>query len=150
VAGRAGRGDRPGRVLVQAFRCSHFAIRTAAEHDFAAFALREMRYRRSLGYPPFSHMARVLIADPNRERAAARAREAADAIESAGGGRIVVLGPAPAPLERLRGRYRIHLLVRAAARGRLLAALNGMLDTLGPEGGAPRGLVVDVDPVTLQ
>jgi primosomal protein N' (replication factor Y) len=150
VAGRAGRGDRPGRVIVQAFRPGHAAIRAAAAQDYAAFAGREMRYRRSLGYPPCSHLARVLVVDRDPARARDRAREAAAALEVTGEGRLVILGPTTAPLARLRGRHRVHLLVRARARGRLVAALAGMLDALFPEGAAPRGLTVDVDPVTLQ
>jgi primosomal protein N' (replication factor Y) len=150
VAGRAGRGESPGRVLVQAFRPGHPAIRSALDQDHAAFAAREMRYRKALGYPPCSHMARVLVRDVDPERARARAREAAAALEEAGEGRLVLLGPAPAPLARIRGRHRVHLLVRAGARGRLVAALRGMLDALDPESGAPRGLLVDVDPLQLQ
>jgi primosomal protein N' (replication factor Y) len=150
VAGRAGRGDRPGRVLVQAFRPGHPAIRSALTQDHAGFASKEMRYRRALGYPPCSHLARVLVSDGDLGRARARAREAAEALAAAGEGRLVLLGPAPAPLARLRGRHRIHLLARATARGRLVAALRAMLQTLDPEGGAPRGLIVDVDPLQLQ
>lgn len=150
VAGRAGRGEGPGRVLVQAFRPGHPAIRSALDQDHAAFAAREMRYRRALGYPPCSHLARVLVSDSDPGRARERARRAFAALEEAGEGHLVILGPAPAPLARLRGRHRVHLLVRAGARGRLVAALRGMLDTLDPDGGAPRGLLVDVDPLQLQ
>ena len=150
VAGRAGRGDRPGRVLVQAFRPDHPALRAAAAQDFDTFADRERRYRRALGYPPFSHLARIVVSDPDPTRAMDRAREAASALREAGDGRISLLGPAPAPLARLRGRYRVHLLVRAAARGRLVAALGGMLDELFPEGRSSRGMVIDIDPRNLQ
>jgi primosomal protein N' (replication factor Y) len=150
VAGRAGRGSRPGQVLVQAFRPEHPAIRSAAGQHFETFADREMRYRRALGYPPCTHLARVLVTDASPRRALERAKRAAAALEEAGRGRVVLLGPSPAPLARLRGKHRIHLLARAAARGRLVAALAGMLDVLDPDGGAPRGLSVDVDPVSLQ
>jgi primosomal protein N' (replication factor Y) len=150
VAGRAGRGQSPGRVVVQAYRPDHPAIRAALTQDHPAFAAKEMRYRRALGYPPCSHMARVLVSDRDQDRARSRAREAARALEEAGEGRLVLLGPAPAPLARLRGRHRIHLLARATARGRLVAALKSMLQALDPEGCAPRGLAVDLDPLQLQ
>lgn len=149
VGGRAGRGERPGRVVVQAFRPDHYAIQCAAAHDYAAFYQKESRYRRIMGYPPFAALANVVAAAKTLETAQRRARAAADAIRQAGGGDVKILGPAVAPLARLKGRWRFQIMVRSANRRRLSDVLNEALDSLEGSAGPPRDLVVDVDPASL-
>ncbi len=143
AAGRVGRGDRPGRVVVQTARPDHEAIRAAALQDHVAFAEAELRFRLAFRYPPFAHLLLALFADKDRAKAEAAARAAASALAaSAVSARVRLLGPAPAPLERLKGAWRFHLLVKADRRegiaeaGELLARLPG----------APR---LDVDPQNL-
>jgi primosomal protein N' (replication factor Y) len=145
LAGRAGRGATPGRVVLQTYHPDHYAIRAALEHDDAAFADQEMRFRRLFDYPPFSRMALVWSRDRDRERASSRLRELAAAVRgdpAAAGLRIT--GPAPAPLERLKGEWRFQLAVRGAS-GRLVRAA---LATALAERRDP-GLTVDVDPYQL-
>jgi primosomal protein N' (replication factor Y) (superfamily II helicase) len=136
VAGRAGRGAQPGRVIVQTYAPGHYAVRAAAALDVDGFADDELLRRRLLGYPPFSVMARLLIADPDRGRAEERGRRAAEAVA---GGDVEVLGPLPSYVARRAGRYRFQVVVRAAdadARGRALDRV-------------PPGVTIDVDPESL-
>jgi primosomal protein N' (replication factor Y) len=123
VAGRAGRGAAPGRVVVQTFVPSHYAIRCAAGHDYEAFYREEMRHRSALAYPPHAQLLRVLVSAPEAEAARGAAQELAaqvpterplDTQSDPGEMRpaLEVLGPAPAPLSRLRDRERFHFLVK--------------------------------------
>ncbi|HUO86613.1 MAG TPA: primosomal protein N', partial [Thermoanaerobaculia bacterium] len=142
LAGRAGRGDRPGRVVIQTFHPDHYAIRAALTHDDAAFAEEEMRFRRLFHYPPFTRMVQLLIRDRDRARGAAAAGELAAALRRESvAGEVRISGPAPAPLERLQGRWRFQLLVRTASSQRLHDLLHRALPASpGAE------LTVDVDP----
>jgi primosomal protein N' (replication factor Y) len=136
VAGRAGRGERPGRVVIQAYAPSHYAIRAAAALDVDAFADEDLLRRRLLGYPPFSVLARLLVADPDRGRAEERGRLAADAVAGHG---VDVLGPLPAYVARRAGRYRYQVVVRAADADARAEALERV----------PPGVAIDVDPESL-
>jgi primosomal protein N' (replication factor Y) len=143
AAGRVGRGEKPGLVVVQTARPDHEAIRAAARQDHAAFAEAELRFRRAFRYPPFNHLLLVLFADVERAKAEAAARSAASALSaSAAGARIRLLGPAPAPLDRLKGLWRFHLLVKGDRR-EAVAEAGEFLATLP---GEPR---LDVDPQSL-
>ncbi len=112
VAGRAGRDRAPGRVIVQTFSPDHYAIRPVREHDYESFYAEELSHRAPLGYPPFGHLVRVRVSGPD----VARTRHAADALAAAAAppAGVELLGPAPAPLARLRGRHRIQLLAKGA------------------------------------
>jgi primosomal protein N' (replication factor Y) (superfamily II helicase) len=113
LAGRAGRGERPGRVVIQTHHPDHYAIRAALEHDDAAFAEEELRFRRTFHYPPYTRLVQLLLRDRNRARAEERIGEIARALRAHPlGSTVRIVGPASAPLERLRGRYRFQLLVR--------------------------------------
>ena len=148
VAGRAGRGDVPGRVLVQTYDPEHHAIVFAAKHDVAGFTERELVDRRELGYPPFSRLALVRVDAVSEEEArracAELARVARGAIEGSTG--VDVLGPAPAPLTRLRGRHRFRIMVRSADRSALRKVLFAVERARAD---LPRGVRsgIDVDPV---
>jgi len=145
LAGRAGRGDRPGKVVIQTYHPEHYAIQAALKHDDELFAQEEMRFRRIFHYPPYTRMVQLLLRDTHRERAQATMDRIARALEShplASGVRIS--GPAPAPFERLRGRWRFQLLLRGPSGRRLRDLLREAL----PES-LPGDLVVDVDPHEL-
>ena len=147
VAGRAGRGDSPGTVHVQTFHPEHPAIRRAAEHDVAGFAAAELEFRRAFFYPPFSELAAIarLVAGPRPRRVGGR-RAAARLCASLPDG-LRLSGPAPAPLERLQGRWRFQLL---AARGGPPRACSPPSRRRCPER-PPAGvqIAVDVDPQDL-
>lgn len=148
VSGRGGRGDQPGRVVVQTFNPNHYAIRRAQEHDYVGFYEDELPLRRELGYPPFSRLIGLHFSSLKKEegkKAVAeigkRAREMAGTIA---GGKADVIGPAESPLARLRGRYRWQMLLR----GKESRPLHLLAEKL-MEGAERNGLEirVDVDPV---
>ncbi len=145
LAGRAGRGERPGRMVIQTFLPDHYAIRAALLQDDVAFAEQEMRFRRIFHYPPYTRMVQLLLRDANRERGLARLGEIAARIgRHPRAEELRVTGPATAPLERLRGEWRLQLLVRSAQGGLLRQAIR---EALGEKPHA--GLAVDVDPFHL-
>ncbi|MCY3964360.1 MAG: primosomal protein N' [Acidobacteria bacterium] len=114
LAGRAGRGDRPGRFVIQTYYPDHYAIQALLKGDDEAFASQEMRFRRVFHYPPFTRMIQIVVRDRDRERGWRRISELAKAARTnraAAGVRFS--GPAPAPLERLKGRWRFQLLMRS-------------------------------------
>jgi primosomal protein N' (replication factor Y) len=145
LAGRAGRGERAGRVVIQTYHPEHYAVRAALAHDDAAFAREEMRFRRIFHYPPFTRMAQILVRDKDRGKAETAMRELArQVLAHRHAGAVRVSGPAPAPFERLRDRWRFQLLLRSASLGKLHALLADVV----PE--TPSAdVVVDVDPQQL-
>ena len=145
VAGRAGRGDAPGTVHVQTFHPDHPAIRRAAGHDVDGFAAEELAFRRSFFYPPFAQLASVLVSSPEREKAEASAAALGKAFQESGAS-LRISGPAPAPLERLQGRWRFQILIRAAERLAVLDALEQAVPERPPSGVQ---IAVDVDPQDL-
>ena len=136
VAGRAGRGPMPGRVIIQAYAPGHHAVRAAASLDVDGFADDELLRRRLLGYPPFGVLARLLIGDPDRARAEARGRDAAAAVAAPG---VEVMGPLPAYVARRAGRYRFQVVLRAPDAETRAVALERV----------PSGIAIDVDPESL-
>ncbi|HZF07509.1 MAG TPA: primosomal protein N' [Thermoanaerobaculia bacterium] len=145
LAGRAGRGERPGRVVIQTYHPKHYAIQAVLKGDDLGFVREEMRFRRAFHYPPFSRLVQLLVKDKNREKAQALAAELARDLAAHPLSRQVRLsGPAPAPLERLRGQWRFQLLVRSAD-GR---ALHRLMKEVLPEN-PPWDLTIDVDPQQL-
>jgi primosomal protein N' (replication factor Y) len=149
VAGRSGRGDRPGEVVIQSYHPDHYTFQLASTQRFEDFYQRESRYRRALFYPPFSALAGVVVMDRNAERARETARETGEFLNGLREERLRVLGPAPAPLERIKRVHRYQLLVKAAARDALHQALGRLQTHLeGLRLGATR-VTIDVDPVSL-
>ena len=145
LAGRAGRGDRPGRVVIQTYHPEHYAIRAALNQDDEGFAKEELRFRRVFHYPPYTRMVQLLVRDKNRERAQMGIHNlAADLASHPLASGVRITGPAPAPLERLRGEWRFQLLARSAD-GR---ALHRLLRQVLPEN-PPFDLVIDIDPQQL-
>jgi primosomal protein N' (replication factor Y) len=145
VAGRAGRGEKPGRVVIQTYHPDHYAIQAALRGDDAGFAREELHFRRVFHYPPFSRMVQLLVRDKNRDRAQAHIAELAAGLAAHPlSGKVRISGPAPAPLERLRGEWRFQLLARSAdGRG-----LHRMLAEALPKNPG-FDLVIDVDPQQL-
>jgi primosomal protein N' (replication factor Y) len=151
AAGRAGRGDAPGRVLVQTFYPDHYAIRLAAEQNYEGFFSREMRFRRMMHYPPVTALANVIAQDTKLEQAARVAKQIGDffsAVERQSDG-LKILGPSPAPLARVEGRYRIQFLLKAVSRARLNAVLRQLVDHCEQQGISPHSVMIDVDPVSI-
>jgi primosomal protein N' (replication factor Y) len=148
VAGRAGRGTLPGIVLVQTINPDHYAVRLAAAQDYAAFYEKELNFRRMMMYPPFSAMANVLVRSEKKEMAMRMSSELGILL-SPPPEKLRILGPAEAPVPRLKNEYRYQFLVKAASR----TVLNELLQkirkyALDHKWGAT-ALVIDVDPLTL-
>lgn len=151
VAGRAGRRDRPGRVLIQTRSPEHPAIRFAAKHDVEGFLERELLDRSEVGYPPFTRIGLVRIDAADEDVARGTATQIAKSLKASAevrGRKVVVLGPAAAPIARLRGRYRFRVLVRAEERGPLRAALT-IAARARDEADRRARVVIDVDPVAM-
>ncbi|MCG8403433.1 MAG: primosomal protein N' [Firmicutes bacterium] len=154
VAGRTGRGETPGEVLIQTYTPDHYAVDAAARHDYLRFFSHELELRRVMGYPPFSKMVRFLIRGGNEQsvrEAAENMRQSLDVFTTAGkGDKILIAGPAPAPLARLKNYYRWHVIIWSADY-RVLRRL--MEDMWRATGFAPPGkglhLSVDVDPMSI-
>ncbi|MGI9105121.1 MAG: primosomal protein N' [Pyrinomonadaceae bacterium] len=151
VAGRAGRGTLAGRVMIQTYHPEHYALRHACAQDFDAFFAEEIRYRQTLSYPPFVSLASLLIHGEDLTRVQSTAAEIKQALDHANADRACrILGPAPAPLARLRGEHRFQILLKARNRTRMRA----VLDVALAEAGASRNcdlhsVNVEIDPVNL-
>jgi primosomal protein N' (replication factor Y) len=149
VSGRAGRGDLPGRVVVQTYYPDHYAILAAAKHDYAAFVERELKYRRAMHYPPFGVLANVLLQSQKLEEVAPWAAELGHWFQTTAPEGVRVLGPCTAPIARIKGTYRFHLILKAASRKELNHALRAMLAHADEAAIPRRNLVVDVDALRL-
>jgi primosomal protein N' (replication factor Y) len=145
VSGRAGRGELPGRVVVQTYYPDHYAVVAAGKHDYTSFVERELKYRRWMHYPPFGTLANVLVQAERLEEAAAWSAELGKWFQKASPAGVRVLGPCTAPVARIKGIYRFHLILKATARGSLNAALRAMLAHADTAGVPRRNLIVDVD-----
>jgi primosomal protein N' (replication factor Y) len=150
VSGRAGRGELPGRVVVQTYYPDHYAIVAATANDYASFAERELKYRRWMHYPPFGALANVLVRSPKLEEAAGWAATLGKyLVQNQNSGAVRVLGPCTAPIARIKGVYRFHLILKAASRKALNATLRGLMAHAEKAEIPRRHLVVDVDPQRL-
>jgi primosomal protein N' (replication factor Y) len=116
VAGRAGRGLKPGRVLVQTYQPDHYSLLAAREHDYQSFFDQEIKYREQLEYPPFTSLVNMVLSGEEELRVAETARAVADLLQD-GGFTGDILGPAPAPLAKLRGQFRYHVMLKGKEIG---------------------------------
>jgi primosomal protein N' (replication factor Y) len=153
VAGRAGRGPRGGRVLVQTFTPEHPCIARAAAHDYAGFVESELKHRRAHNYPPYQRLARVIVRSRDQEAAGGFAGRTAEAFRQAQarlGGEakeVRILGPAEAPVFRLKGYFRHHFQLQSASAGALHQVLRAVLPALRPPSGVE--FTLDVDPFQM-
>ena len=147
VAGRTGRGERPGRVLVQTFCPDHHAIICAQHHDYLGFVAAELPTRQAAGVPPFGRLVRLIARGPDESAVAAFIQQAAHALAAAAPPTVRQFGPAPAPVLKIRNLFRFHLQLRAPAARPLQELLRTVLPTLDPPKGVE--LAVDVDPISL-
>ncbi len=149
VAGRAGRADLPGQIVIQTVAPDHHAIVQAARYDYVGFADLEMGQRRELGYPPLGRLIRVVFEDEDEARGLARAEHCARILrEHTSAHGIAVLGPAPAPFSMVRGRHRKHILLKSRPDSTGGKEARSLLVTLAHEPG-PTRVQIDVDPVGM-
>jgi len=153
VAGRAGRGERGGEVLIQTGLPNHYAIQLALSHDFDGFAAREMEERRQPPYPPHVRLINAIISGTDERAVHDAAVDAADrtlAILQRHALRdVMLIGPAPCPIDRIRGRWRWHFLLRSGSVRQLGRVGQALLREGPPAGAADLRLVLDRDPVTV-
>lgn len=144
VAGRAGRGDLPGQVLLQTYSPDHYAIQAASRHDYKGFVAQELAYRRRIGYPPYTNLVRILFSGEDESQVAKVATSCVK-VPSTPGAQII--GPSPAPLSRLKGKTRWHALIKGEEREvkerveQVLTVAHRMNSTVN--------VSVDVDPLSL-
>ncbi|MDQ5838503.1 MAG: primosomal protein N' [Acidobacteriota bacterium] len=151
VAGRAGRGRLPGRVLIQTYHPQHYALRHACAQDYEGFFDEEINYRRNLSYPPFVALASLLVHGDDLTRVQATAAEVRRALDRHNPERHVrLLGPAPAPLARLRGEHRVQILLKSRSRPRLRELIQlALTDAANTPGCDAASVNVEIDPVSL-
>jgi len=151
VAGRAGRGETAGRVMVQTYDPDHPAVRFAARHAYDEFYPVEMSARRELSYPPYSHLAAIRLSGGEEGRVLATAEALAARVSRSPRlreGTVMLVGPAPEPISRVRGRFRYRLLLKGTTRPVLREVLEGLVELADSLKGGIR-IAFDVDPVHL-
>ncbi len=144
VAGRAGRGERVGEAIIQTLNPGHYSVELACRQDYTGFYEKEVAYRRAMQYPPLFALINVIVRGKTEDAAMTAAHMLARGMQPADG--FLVLGPAPAPLGRLRGEYRVQLFLKGPTRTKMRDALRRALDGL-PE--LRRRVSIDVDPMTV-
>src|SRR5579864_133030 len=149
VAGRAGRGYVPGKVILQTYFPEHYAVQYAAQHDFIGFYEKELRFRSWMHYPPYSSLANVVLRSDNLDDVLKWAGALGRWFEKTRHEGVRVLGPAAAPIQRLKRDYRYHFILKSASREKLNAVLRAMLAE-GAKQNIPRtNVIVDVDALSL-
>jgi primosomal protein N' (replication factor Y) (superfamily II helicase) len=149
VSGRAGRGDLPGKVVVQTYHPDHYAIEFAAAHNYTGFAAKEMQYRKWMHYPPYGVLANVIIQSTKLQEATGCSAALGRWFQKTPLDGVRVLGPAAAPIVRLKRVYRYHFVLKAPQRSALQRTLRAMLAHADATGIPRRNLIVDVDAVQL-
>jgi primosomal protein N' (replication factor Y) (superfamily II helicase) len=149
VAGRAGRGELPGRVLIQTYYPEHYAIQDAVRQDYASFFEREMHFRRMMQYPPFTSLANVIVRDTSLEKAIIWSRQLSEYFSPHDGKGARILGPATAPLARLKKEHRFQFLLKSPRRSLLTKLLSGALAYCDAKEIPQTAVLVDMDPLSL-
>jgi primosomal protein N' (replication factor Y) len=149
VAGRAGRGEVPGKVILQTLFLDHYAVQYAAQHDFVGFYEKELRFRSWMHYPPYSALANVVLRSDKLDDTLKWSGVLGRWFEKTRHEGVRVLGPAATPIERLKRDYRYHFILKSQSREKLNALLRAMLAHAAKENIPRTNVVVDVDPVWL-
>ena len=149
VAGRAGRGETPGKVILQTFYPEHYAIKFAQQHDYRSFYDKEIRYRKWMHYPPFTALANVLVRSDKLDQTLKWTGQLGRWFEAARNEGVRVLGPSVAPIMRLKRDYRYHFILKGNGRDKLNQALKKMLAFAETEKISRTNLIVDMDALSL-
>jgi primosomal protein N' (replication factor Y) len=147
VAGRAGRGDRPGEVILQTHLPDHYTLQYACQQDYASFFAHEMEFRRTMGYPPAAALVSLVFRSRDLRKAEGDADVVARELRAVAPGRFRVLGPALAPLARLKGEHRFQVLLKGDRSGMRNAVREILNARFSPQSWP--GVVVDVDPMNV-
>jgi len=150
VAGRAGRGDRPGQVLIQTYHPYHYALGHACAQDYEKFYDEEIVYRQNHSYPPFVALASILVHASDLGRVRSDALEIRRELDKANSDRTCrILGPAPAPLARLKGEHRFQLLIKSRSRRELRRVADAALKSMAERGVNLRSINLEIDPISI-
>ena len=150
VAGRAGRGDLPGKVLIQTYHPEHYALRYAVEQDYEKFYDHEIKFRERMSYPPFVALASILIRHPDLPKAQRNAEILKHALDNANAERSVrILGPAAASISRLKNQFRLQIILKSPSRKEIRKVLALALKQAEVSGGDLRGYTTEIDPINL-
>jgi primosomal protein N' (replication factor Y) len=149
VAGRAGRGDLRGRVLIQTYYPDHYAIQDAVKHDYRNFFNREMSFRKIMAYPPFTALANIIVRDVSLERAIKWSQQLSGFLTPHSGKELRVLGPAAAPLARLKKEHRFQFLLKSPKRSAMTKLLSEAMYFCDAQEIPQTAILVDVDPLSL-
>jgi primosomal protein N' (replication factor Y) len=150
VAGRAGRGDLPGRVLIQTYHPHHYALRHATAQDYRGFYDEEIRHRSNHGYPPFVALALLLVRHKDPARARTIAQQLRNFLAEANRDHACrILGPAPAPFARLRSEHRMQILIKSRSRKQMRAVMDEAIMKFEEAGGESRMINLEIDPVNM-
>jgi primosomal protein N' (replication factor Y) len=149
VAGRAGRGETPGKVVLQTYHPDHYAIQFAQQHDYAGFYEKEVRFRKWMHYPPFSALANVLVRSDKLDQTLRWTGQLGKWFEGTRNEGVRVLGPSVAPIMRLKRDFRYHFILKAASREKLNTSLRKMLAFADAERIPRKNVIVDVDALSL-
>jgi primosomal protein N' (replication factor Y) len=147
VAGRAGRAELPGEVILQSHLPDHYALRLACAQDYEAFFQREMEFRSTMGYPPALALVNLVLRSKDAGQAARAADGLGRSLRASAGGRYRVLGPARAPLARLRQEHRFQILLKGPRAAMREAVARALVERYGPVRWP--GVAVDVDPISI-
>jgi primosomal protein N' (replication factor Y) len=149
VAGRSGRGVEPGEVIVQSYFPDHYTFQLAANQRFEDFYSRESRYRKAMFYPPFTSLAGIMVTDRDPSRAVQMARDVGEFLDSVRSDAVRILGPAPAPLERIKRVHRHQLLIKSSSRTTLHSMLERLQRYIEDKKIGATKVIIDVDPISL-
>src|SRR5271156_1498895 len=149
VAGRAGRGELPGRVLIQTYYPEHYAIQDAVRQDYSAFFEREMHFRTMMAYPPLTSLANVIVRDTSLEKAIHWSRKLSEYFSPHDGHTVRILGPATAPIARLKKEHRFQFLLKSPKRSILTKLLSGAMTFCDTQEIPQTAVLVDMDPLSL-
>jgi primosomal protein N' (replication factor Y) len=154
VAGRAGRGESAGKVIIQSYYPEHYALRFARNQDYRGFWEREVEFRKLMGYPPFVGLVQILVSHPDSSKAHRIGQKVAAALKSHGSrlntdSRPHILGPAAAPFEKIRGNFRVQVLIKMPIGADVIPLLADAFDELSRQKLAMKYVEVDVDPLSL-
>src|SRR5262249_25097453 len=149
VAGRAGRGELPGRVLIQTYYPDHYAVQDAVRQDYSAFFDRELHFRRVMSYPPFTALANVIVRETNLDKAIRYSRLLSEYFSPHDGKGLRILGPAAAPLARLKREHRYQFLLKSPKRALLTKILSAAVSFADSRQIPQTALTIDVDPLHL-
>ena len=147
VAGRSGRGTLLGEVFIQTFSPEHYAVQAAIQHDYEDFYRQEILFRKELKYPPFSRFANLICTDTDELRAEQKADALAEALQRVCPPEVEIIGPAPAPIARLKNNYRFHVAIRAAVDAPIANLIRSARQLLLPVDRA--SLTIDIDPLSM-